>query len=226
MTVKLLAIETATEACSAAVYIDGEVIERYQLAPRMHNELILPMCEQVLSESGISVNQLDALAFGCGPGAFTGLRIAASVTQAIALAQDLPVASISTLSNLAHQTDMQEGEKVLTAIDARMDEIYWAVYEKNTQGKIELVGEEKVQVPETLEKLNDITYGQGTGWDTYHRELNTKLMLQDDFINGEALPRASITAQLGSVKYHDNNMVDAMHALPVYLRNQVVHKKI
>ena len=103
MTVKLLAIETATEACSAAVLIGDDVIERYQVAPRQHNELILPMCEQVLAQAGVTLKQIDALAFGCGPGAFTGLRIAASVTQAIALAHDLPVASVSTLANLAHQ---------------------------------------------------------------------------------------------------------------------------
>lgn len=225
MTVKLLSIETATEACSAALLYDGEIIERFQVAPREHNELILPMCEQVLAEGGVNINQIDALAFGCGPGAFTGLRIAASVTQAIALAHDLPVACVSTLENLAWQVDMQAGERVMTAIDARMEEVYWAVYEKNSDGEVELIGDEEVQMPHMLESLSNIKYGAGTGWQTYRDALNTKFVLEDGAINGEALPRASITVQLGYKKYQANEMVDAIHALPVYLRNQVVHQK-
>lgn len=225
MTVKLLAIETATEACSAAVCVDNEIIERYQLAPRKHNELILPMCEQVLAEAGVSVNQLDAVAFGCGPGAFTGLRIAASVTQAIALAHDLPVASVSTLANLACQADLQAGECVLTAIDARMEEIYWAIYEKNSHAEVELIGIEKVQLPTDIEIEKNITYGLGSGWGTYQAELNAKIELAQSAINSQALPRARVTAELGKKKYHNEDVVEAMQALPVYLRNQVVHQK-
>ena len=225
MTVKLLAIETATEACSAAVLIGDDVIERYQVAPRQHNELILPMCEQVLAQAGVTLKQIDALAFGCGPGAFTGLRIAASVTQAIALAHDLPVASVSTLANLAHQTNMQIGERVLTAIDARMEEIYWAIYEKNSQGDVELLTAEQVQSPATISVEHDVMYGQGTGWGSYLNELNDKVNLTQDNINGQALPRAAVTAELGRGKYLSGDVVEAMQALPVYLRNQVVQQK-
>lgn len=222
---KLLSIETATEACSAALLNDGEIIERFQIAPRQHNELILPMCEQVLAEAGVSVNQIDVLAFGCGPGAFTGLRIAASVTQAIALAHDLPVACISTLANLAHQVNAQAGDRVMSAIDARMEEIYWAIYEMNSNSEMELLGEEKVQAPQDLEVLSNIKFGCGTGWQTYRNELSTKFMLEDNVINGEALPRASITAKLGYRSYQAGDVVDAINALPIYLRNQVVHQK-
>ena len=225
MTAKLLAIETATEACSAAVYIDGEIIERYEVAPRKHNELILPMCEQVLAESGIAIKQLDALAFGCGPGAFTGLRIAASVAQAMALAHDLPVASISTLENLAYQADVQTGDIVLAAIDARMEEIYWALYQIKSTDHLELLGEEKVQAAENVEVTQSITRGLGTGWGTYYKQLSEKVELEADAIDAQALPRASVTAQLGIQKYRKQNMVDAMQVLPVYLRNQIVHKK-
>ena len=140
---RLLAIETATEACSAALWVNGEIIERYQFAPRRHNELILPMCEQVLSQAQLNLSGLDAIAFGCGPGAFTGVRIAASVAQAIALAHDLPVVPVSTLANLAFQAEVNPGELILPAIDARMDEIYWAVYKKNPVMQLELVKEEK-----------------------------------------------------------------------------------
>ncbi len=221
---KLLAIETATEACSAALSIDGEIQERYQLAPREHNELIVPMCEQLLSEAGIQLGQLDALAFGCGPGAFTGLRIAASVTQAIALAHDLPVACISTLANLAYQADSDIGQRIVPAIDARMEEIYWAVYEKDDQGDMVLVSDENVQLPHEVENMSDIVCGLGSGWSTYHDVLSMKFNLAAHAINGQALPRASVTAQLGGRKYHTDAMVEAMDALPVYLRNQVVQK--
>lgn len=225
MTVKLLAIETATEACSAALYIDGEVIEQYQLAPRKHNELILPMCEQLLSEADIQVNQIDAVAFGCGPGAFTGLRIAASVAQAIAIAHELPVACVSTLANLANQVDLNSGECVMPAIDARMQEVYWAIYEKDCSGNLLLVGEEKVQAPHMIENVTNIQYGCGTGWASYRDELNASYGLNQQSINEKALPRASITAAIGVNKYYADEMVDAVDALPVYLRNQVIHQK-
>ena len=125
---KILGIETATEGCSASVLCDGEVVERFEVAPQRHNELILPMCESLLSECEVVLTQLDAIAFGCGPGAFTGVRIAAGVTQGIALAHDLPVIPISTLANLAQQAFAKSDrvQTVLPAIDARMSEVYWA----------------------------------------------------------------------------------------------------
>ena len=223
MTVKLLGIETATEACSAAVLIDEEVVERFELAPRRHNELILPMCETVLADVGITLKQLDGIAFGCGPGAFTGIRIAASVTQGIALAHDLPVASISTLANLAFQAQVNNDEVVMPAIDARMDEIYWALYKK-TIDNVELIDEEKVQLPACVQTAHTISCGLGTGWGTYKNILQPHLNNDDNIIE-DALPHAKVTVQLAMHKYHNQQMVDAVHALPVYLRNQVVHQK-
>lgn len=223
MTVKLLGIETATEACSAAVLIDDEIVERFELAPRRHNELILPMCEALLAEAGITLKQLDGIAFGCGPGAFTGIRIAASVTQGIALAHDLPVASVSTLANLAYQAHAGIDDVVMPAIDARMDEIYWALYKK-TLDNVELVEEEKVQLPASVQTMHKISCGLGTGWGVYRKILQQRLNVIDNIIE-DALPHAKITVRLARHKYHNQQMVEAVQALPVYLRNQVVHQK-
>ncbi|MEM8843438.1 MAG: tRNA (adenosine(37)-N6)-threonylcarbamoyltransferase complex dimerization subunit type 1 TsaB [Pseudomonadota bacterium] len=223
---KLLAIEAATEACSAAVLIDGEVIEQYQVAPRQHNELLLPMCEKVLAESEVSLTQLDAIAFGCGPGAFTGVRIAAGVAQGIAFAHDLPAVSISTLANLACQVDTVSDELVLPAIDARMNEVYWAVYRKKSDFDVELVVEEKVQAPEMIEvNAGSIVSGLGSGWGTYFAILQKKTRLDQECINAEALPRAKVTALLGRKKVMSGEMLGASNILPVYLRNNVTYQK-
>ena len=221
---RLLAIETATEACSAALWVNGEIIERYQFAPRRHNELILPMCEQVLSQAQLNLSGLDAIAFGCGPGAFTGVRIAASVAQAIALAHDLPVVPVSTLANLAFQAEVNPGELILPAIDARMDEIYWAVYKKNPVMQLELVKEEKVQAPQqVIARSAAIACGLGSGWKTYGKVLIAATHAKT--INKDALPNAVATVQLAQQKYYRRQVVEAHQALPVYLRNQVVAKK-
>jgi tRNA threonylcarbamoyladenosine biosynthesis protein TsaB len=224
MTVKLLGIETATEACSAAVLVDGELVERFEVSPRKHNELILPMCEAVLADAGLSLKQLDGIAFGCGPGAFTGVRIAASVTQGIALACDLPVISISTLANLAYQTQVNLGEIVMPAIDARMDEIYWGLY-KRVQNNVELVGDEKVQAPDEVSIQDHISCGLGTGWGVYKQVLQQRLTMDVNNIVEDTLPHAKVTVQLAKYKYLNQQMVEAKDALPVYLRNQVVHQK-
>ena len=223
---KLLAIEAATEACSAAVLVGDEVIEQYQVAPRQHNELLLPMCEQVLAEAGISLNQLDAIAFGCGPGAFTGVRIAAGVAQGIAFAHDLPAASVSTLANLASQAKVDSSALILPAIDARMNEIYLAIYRKISDIEVELVLEEKVQAAETIDVMqHNLSYGLGTGWGAYLEILQEKTRLNQDNINASVLPRAKVTARLGKQKVLSQEIVNAENILPVYLRNNVTHQK-
>ncbi len=223
---KLLAIETATEACSAAVLIDDEIIDRYELAPRKHNELILPMCEQVLSQAGVSLSELDAIAFGCGPGAFTGVRIAASVTQGIAIAHDLPVISVSTLENLASQANAEVDELIMPAIDARMDEIYWAIFKMNSSGLLENYISEQVQEPAQVDlQGHQVRYALGSGWKAYSSVLGDKIGVPADKIFRDALPTAKVTASLAKHKFLAEDMVTAENALPVYLRNNVVHNK-
>src|SRR6476659_5161 len=125
---KLLAFETATEACSVALWIDGDIHERFELAPRRHAELALPWAQALLSECGVARSQLDAIAVGRGPGAFTGVRLAVALAQGIALALDRPVVPVSTLAALAMQA---QGERILAAIDARMGEIYVAAFRRD-----------------------------------------------------------------------------------------------
>ncbi len=132
---KLLAIETAAEACSAALLIDGEISLRYEVQPRKHSELIMSMLNSLLQEADLSPARLDGLAFGCGPGSFTGVRIAAGVAQGVALGADLPVVRVSTLAALAQGYFRQSGHtSVLPAFDARMQEVYWGCYRLQDSG--------------------------------------------------------------------------------------------
>src|SRR3569833_3307602 len=132
---KLLAIDTATEACSAALYLDGAVNKRYVLAPREHALLILPMIDELLRDANLSPLELDAVAFGRGPGAFTGLRIAAGVAQGIAYGADLPVVPVSSLAALAQGCYRERGvTRVLATIDARIGEVYWGAYRLGSDG--------------------------------------------------------------------------------------------
>ena len=152
---KLLAFETATEACSVAVYIDGEVRERFELAPRRHAELSLPWAEQLLAEAGIAKSQLDAIAIGRGPGAFTGVRLAIAIAQGIALALDRPIVPVSTLAALAMQS---QGERILAAIDARMGEVYSAAFARDGDDLVALSAEivsapDAVLLPDAAQRM-------------------------------------------------------------------------
>ncbi|MDP3332094.1 MAG: tRNA (adenosine(37)-N6)-threonylcarbamoyltransferase complex dimerization subunit type 1 TsaB, partial [Methylococcaceae bacterium] len=116
---KLLAVETSTEACSAALFIDGTLIEQFELAPQKHTKLILPMIDSLMADAGLTPQQLDALAFSRGPGSFTGVRIATSVIQGIAFGAELPVVSVSTLAAIAQDFfDKQPNNVAYVAMDA------------------------------------------------------------------------------------------------------------
>ncbi|MDM8563559.1 tRNA (adenosine(37)-N6)-threonylcarbamoyltransferase complex dimerization subunit type 1 TsaB, partial [Candidatus Marithioploca araucensis] len=140
---KLLAFDASSPACSCALYLDGEITERYEIAPRQHAALILPMADELLTEAGLKPIELEGIAFGRGPGSFTGLRIASGVAQGIAFAADIPVAPISSLATLAQAAYIENGaQKVLAAIDARMSEVYWGMYVIDKQGIMRCEGEE------------------------------------------------------------------------------------
>ncbi len=220
---KLLAIETATDACSAALSVDGELCERFDIAPRAHTERILPMIDELMAEAGITISQMDAMAFGRGPGAFTGVRIAVGVTQGIAFAADLPVVPVSTLAALAQGAG---GDRVLAALDARMNEVYWGAYQRNAAGLMERLGEECVSTPgDILCPQGDNWQGAGAGWMAYEAALLGRCTGQVVSWDGALLPRARDVALLGIAGYTAGQGVNAEQALPVYLRDKVTWKK-
>jgi tRNA threonylcarbamoyladenosine biosynthesis protein TsaB len=221
----LLAIETATESCSVALLNNDEVISVSEIAPRRHNEIILSMCEQVLAQGQTSLAQLDAIAYGRGPGAFTGVRLAASVTQGIALGQDLPVVPVSSLATLAQAAfESVQAIQVLPCIDARMQEVYFAQYKLNDHKIMQLVGEEKVVLPNMITvRVNDEWYGVGSGWKPYAKALQASLGMKLSY-DENLFPQAEHVAKLAKVYFHQGNSVSAVEALPVYLRDNVAEK--
>ena len=224
---KLLAIDTSTEACSAALLIDGEVQERFRLAPREHTRLILPMIDELMSDSGLKIGALDAVAFGRGPGAFTGLRIAAGVIQGIAFATDLPVAPVSSLAALALGWHRETGAtRVLAAMDARIQEVYWGAYQCELPGEIRIIGDEVVCSPgEVPFPDGEDWYGVGSGWATYRADLQTRLAGTLSGWEAQRYPRAHDVALLAVAAVDRKETVSAEHALPVYLRNDVAVKQ-
>ena len=217
---KLLAIDTATEACSAALFLDGALSSRYEFAPRQHAELILPMVDALLAEAEIKLGSLDCLAFGRGPGAFTGVRIATGVIQGLAFAVDLPVIPISTLAILA-QGAVSQSDYLLSAIDARMGEVYWGLYQVR-DNVVEAVSAEAVSKPDQVTAPADRQwFGVGSGWNTYAQELSQAVNGHLIGHQGEAYPHARDIIPLALRDYAAGAAVPAEQALPVYLRNQV-----
>lgn len=218
-TLKLLAIDTSTEACSAALYIDGEITSIYEVAPQRHAELILPMVDQVLSRAQVKLTDLDAIAFGRGPGAFTGVRIATGIAQGLAFSANLPVIPISTLAALARSAK-DKAEYIVAAIDARMNEVYFGLY--RSSDSVELVGEELVIAPdEIILPTTAMCFGVGSGWARYTGSLTNIFTGKLAGYDGERFPHASDVAALAVNDYINGCMFKPEEVMPVYLRNKV-----
>ena len=215
---KLLVLDTSTEYCSAALWLDGEVRARRVRADQQHSSLLLPMVDELLRESAQRLRQLDGIAYGAGPGSFTGLRIACAVTQGLAFGADLPVAGVSTLESIAEQTG---ADRVLTVLDARMAEVYWAAYQREATGwrcvvepALALPG--SVRVPEGGNWV-----GAGNGFvalgEVLHPHLGAQLLRIDDTI----MPDAAAMAPLAAQAFERGDSMDAALAAPIYLRDKV-----
>lgn len=215
---RLLALDAATEACSVAL-IDGEKrYQRFEVQPRQHARLLLPMVESIMQEAGLQPTELDALAVGRGPGSFTGVRIAISTAQGLAYAAQLPCIPVSNLLALAQAANLAEGELGVMAIDARMSEVYWALCAKK-EGRLQLISEERVEAMSRVRWPDSHrVHVAGTGW--AQRELCPQSS-QINVCDSELLPSAAAIAEIAMLEWQRGETVAAEQLIPVYLRNQV-----
>jgi tRNA threonylcarbamoyladenosine biosynthesis protein TsaB len=225
---RLLALDTATELCSAAMWIDGEVRTREAIAPRAHGRLLLPMVEELLAESGLKLAGLDAIAFGRGPGAFTGVRLAAAVAQGLGFASGRPLIGISDLRALAAAALCgAAAARVLVCQDARMEEVYWGCFEASgTPATPRLLGAEHVSSPLAVQLPPTWAGGSeanlcatGSGWQVYPA-LRERWSAAVAHWRPALRPRAQDIARLAAADGLDC-AVAPEQGLPVYLRDQV-----
>lgn len=220
---KVLAIETSSDACSAALIVGECVNEIFEIAPQKHTQFILPMVNKLLADAKLKLSQLDAIAFGCGPGSFTGIRLAASIVQGLAFGANLPVVPISTLHAMAQAAFTElKAENVLVALDARMGEIYWGAYRLNDSRKFmepmikDRIGSAiSVELPESYHQW----IGVGSGWDIYGDILRERCKILN--VKNGVYPRANEVAKLGVRGFLQGLAVSPQLALPVYLRDEV-----
>ncbi|MFA6119976.1 MAG: tRNA (adenosine(37)-N6)-threonylcarbamoyltransferase complex dimerization subunit type 1 TsaB [Sideroxydans sp.] len=218
---RLLAIETSTEYCSVALWQDGVVHDRCELVGQKHSEVLMEMLDALLKEAGVKVKQVDGIAFGKGPGSFTGVRIACGVTQGLALGAEVNVVGVCTLEALAEASGK---DRVIAALDARMNELYLAAYEKRD-------GEWSAEIAPCLCKAEDAPalsgegwFGVGSGFAVSTVALQARYGAQLIGMDEKAVPQASAVVRIGAREFAKGNAVDAALALPLYLRDKVALK--
>ncbi|HEY0943099.1 MAG TPA: tRNA (adenosine(37)-N6)-threonylcarbamoyltransferase complex dimerization subunit type 1 TsaB [Steroidobacter sp.] len=220
---RLLAIDTATERCSVALRIDGRVIERASEQPRGHADLVLPMVESVLQEAGLKLADLDGIAYGRGPGAFTGVRIAVGVVQGLAFGAQLMTVGVSNLAAVAQQV-ARPGDRILVCMDARMDQVYWSSFAREQGSElVSSLGPERVDPPDAVAD-SDYSVLAGTGFKAY-AQLRSRLATSGRIVHDSTLPRASDIALLAEAEFRAGRAKPAVEAEPVYVRDQVAHVK-
>ena len=222
---KLLAIETATDACSVALQSGGTLAERSSSEPRVHAALVLEMVYECLRESALELPDLDVLVFGCGPGSFTGVRIATAVTQGLAFGADIPVVPVSTLAGHAVSCWRQTGAtRIAVAVDARMDECYWGLFCVDAGGVAQGLGQERLTEPGAIPVPDGNAWtGAGSGWQEFP-SLGQAMEGVVDRVEPAVLPLARDLLATGCRLFSDGGGVPAHEALPVYLRESVAWK--
>ncbi|MCG2579333.1 MAG: tRNA (adenosine(37)-N6)-threonylcarbamoyltransferase complex dimerization subunit type 1 TsaB [Marinobacter sp.] len=227
---KLLALDTSSEGCSAALLVNGSVTERFDLAPRGHTRLLMPMIRELLAEQDLAPMDLDALAFARGPGSFTGLRIATGVIQGLAWGLEIPAIPVSSLATVAlgaiETFKVAEGDGVAVAFDARMGEVYWGCFQSR-EGLPVPVGAERVCPPEavSLPPLDGCWFGVGQGWQL-REQMPQPLVSAVSQIDDTLVPRARCVARLAHHELAAGGGVSAAEAQPVYVRDEVTWKKL
>jgi tRNA threonylcarbamoyladenosine biosynthesis protein TsaB len=215
---KLLALDTSTEYCSVALWIDGQVDSRDVRAGQRHSEMLLPMIDELLERAALRLRDLDGIAYGEGPGSFTGLRIACGVVQGLAFGSALPVVGIGTLLAIAAGTN---ADKVVCCVDARMNEVYHAAYLWLDEGW-RPVHEPTVCAPEAVPDLPDDSWiACGSGFAAYRDALTARYAGKLISIDTERYPHACDIAALAVPHFEAGRALSAEHAVPVYIRDKV-----
>lgn len=218
---RILALDTSTECCSVSLLDGNALLMRQEILERGHAERVLPMVDELLGEAGLALGDLDGIAFGRGPGAFTGLRIAAGVTQGLAFGADLPVAPVSSLAAVAAQVPAAAGETVLACNDARMGEVYWAVFGIAPDGGVEALSAECVSAPGAVgREAPPATHAAGNAIGACPG-LAERLSAEGVRVHHGVYPRADAVARLGAAVLAAGHGVPAEQALPVYVRDDV-----
>ncbi len=217
----ILAIETSTEYCSAALWQDGKVSERCELVGQKHSEVLMAMLDALLRDAGVKITQVDGIAFGKGPGSFTGVRIACGVAQGLAFGADVKVVGVCTLEALAQASGR---DKVIAALDARMGELYLAAYEKRNGGWIEVIAPCLCRADTAPDVDGDGWFGAGSGFAVNEAALSARYGKQLSGMDAQIVPRAGAVVQIAAVEFAKGNAVDAALALPLYLRDKVALK--
>jgi len=218
---RVFALETSTEYCSVALWLDGVVTGRCELVGQKHSELLMAMLDALLKEADVKLAQLDGIAFGMGPGSFTGVRIACGVAQGLAFGANLPVAGVCTLQALAEATGKP---RVIAALDARMGEVYHAAYEKRDGAWVAMSEPCLCKPVDAPQVPGNDWFGVGSGFAVHGEVLNERYAGQLQGVDGVAVPQAAAIAALGAAQFAQGCGVDAAEALPLYLRDKVALK--
>jgi tRNA threonylcarbamoyladenosine biosynthesis protein TsaB len=214
----LLALDTSTEQLSLALSVAGKMTVSDQLVGNASSQHVLPQIQSLLTEANIKLADLDGIAFGAGPGSFTGVRIAAGVTQGLAFGASLPVVSVSTLLALAEASGV---DKVITCLDARMGEVYHAAYEKEDGAWVEVMGP-TVCKPEFVPAMTGHDWvGVGSGWKTYPEPLSAVYEGQLSAMQPNLMPSAKAIVTLAKPVFTRGEALPASEAMPLYVRNRV-----
>lgn len=224
---KLLAIDTATEACSVALWLDGAVQQRFERTGREHSRLLPAMLQELLGDGGVSLGQIDGIACGVGPGSFAGVRIGVGFVKGLALGLDRPVMPVTSLAMLAQGAiRLYDAAAVLAVIDARMSEVYFCRYAA-VEGLAIAQEEAQVAAPDVLALPAGGVYAAvGSGWNTHLQALRERTTATLHPLDGAALPQAQDALPLAQREFAAGRGVGAGELLPLYLRNRVALTKV
>lgn len=222
----ILALESSADACSVALLRAGEIRQLFELAPRQHTRLMLPLVDRLLQETGCELSDIDAYAFGAGPGSFTGLRIAVGLVQGLAFAVDRPVVAVPSLHALAltavRTLGLAPGQHIAVAVDARMDEVYWACFTSTVDGA-EPLDEVEILPLAAVPQLQGGFVAVGSAWGL---EALAPMAVHATAVYHDLPPQAYDLLPLALQRFELGETTTAADAVPEYVRNTVSWKKL